>query len=223
MRYQQQHNRPNFFVLLLPILLVLVQVLSATTSSVNALSLTRRSSSSSKIQTQTKLKRQYHKGRTGGRSSSSSSSSSQLTSKDNSLSSNDGIGSTTDGGGGTATVPEEIFNLIKSIIGAGVLSLPAGIAVLASSASSGNRNHRILLSSSFLLIAVMGTISAYTFSLIARVCHMTNTTTYADCWTATMKDHSNSHSNSKGNRRSGGSLLGSVGAFMVALASTLVC
>ena len=217
MRYQQQHNRPYFLVLLLPILLVLVQVLSATTSSVNALSLTRRSSSS-KIQTPTKLKRQYHKGRrTGGRSSSSSSS--QLTSKDNSLSSNDGIGSTTDGGGGTATVPEEIFNLIKSIIGAGVLSLPAGIAVLASSsANSGNRNHRtILLSSSFLLIAVMGTISAYTFSLIARVCQMTNTTTYADCWTATMKDR-------KGHRRSGGSsLLGSLGAFMVALASTLVC
>jgi hypothetical protein len=204
MRYQQQH-RPNFFVLLLPILLVLVQVLSATTSSVNALSLTRRLSSS-KIQTPTKLKRQYHKVRsTGGRSSSSSSS--QLTS-----SSNDGVGSTTtdDGGGGTATVPEEIFNLIKSIIGAGVLSLPAGIAVLASS-SGGNRNHRILLSSSFLLIAVMGTISAYTFSLIARVCHMTNTTTYADCWTATMKE------------RSGSSLLGSLGAFMVALASTLVC
>ena len=142
-------------------------------------------------------------------------------SKDNSLSSNDGIGSTTDGGGGgTATVPEEIFNLIKSIIGAGVLSLPAGIAVLASSASSGNRNHRILLSSSFLLIAVMGTISAYTFSLIARVCQMTNTTTYADCWTATMKDR---NSNSKSHKRSGGSLLGSLGAFMVALASTLVC
>ena len=217
MRYQQQH-RPIFFVLLLPILLVLVQVLSATTSSVNALSLTRRSSSSSKIQTPTKLKRQYHKGRrTGGRSSSSSS---QLTSKDNFLSSNDGVGATTDdGGGGTATVPEEIFNLIKSIIGAGVLSLPAGIAVLASSSSANTRNHRILLSSSFLLIAVMGTISAYTFSLIARVCHMTNTTTYADCWTATMKDHSNS----KGDRRSGSSLFGSIGAFMVALASTLVC
>ena len=28
--------------------------------------------------------------------------------------------------GGTATVPNEIFNLIKSIVGAGVLSLPAG-------------------------------------------------------------------------------------------------
>lgn len=29
-------------------------------------------------------------------------------------------------GGGTATIPNEVFNLIKSIVGAGVLSLPAG-------------------------------------------------------------------------------------------------
>lgn len=28
--------------------------------------------------------------------------------------------------GGTATIPNEVFNLIKSIVGAGVLSLPAG-------------------------------------------------------------------------------------------------
>ena len=27
---------------------------------------------------------------------------------------------------GTATIPNEVFNLIKSIVGAGVLSLPAG-------------------------------------------------------------------------------------------------
>jgi len=29
-------------------------------------------------------------------------------------------------GSGTATIPNEVFNLIKSIVGAGVLSLPAG-------------------------------------------------------------------------------------------------
>ena len=29
-------------------------------------------------------------------------------------------------GGGTASIPNEIFNLVKSIVGAGVLSLPAG-------------------------------------------------------------------------------------------------
>jgi hypothetical protein len=44
-----------------------------------------------------------------------------------------GEASTTDGepvkevvSGGTASIPNEIFNLVKSIVGAGVLSLPAG-------------------------------------------------------------------------------------------------
>jgi hypothetical protein len=30
-------------------------------------------------------------------------------------------------GTGTATIPDEVFNLVKSIVGAGVLSLPAGM------------------------------------------------------------------------------------------------
>ena len=32
-------------------------------------------------------------------------------------------------GGGTASIPNEIFNLVKSIVGAGVLSLPAGTCI----------------------------------------------------------------------------------------------
>ena len=35
-------------------------------------------------------------------------------------------GGAADVGGGTATIPNEVFNLVKSIVGAGVLSLPAG-------------------------------------------------------------------------------------------------
>ena len=36
-------------------------------------------------------------------------------------------GSSEEGKGtGTATIPDEVFNLVKSIVGAGVLSLPAG-------------------------------------------------------------------------------------------------
>ena len=35
-------------------------------------------------------------------------------------------------GGGTATIPNEIFNLVKNIVGAGVLSLPAGVLCLQS-------------------------------------------------------------------------------------------
>ena len=30
---------------------------------------------------------------------------------------------------GTATIPDEVFNLVKSIVGAGVLSLPAGVSL----------------------------------------------------------------------------------------------
>jgi amino acid permease len=102
---------------------------------------------------------------------------------------------------GSATIPEEVFNLVKSIIGAGVLSLPAGIALMADNGAS-STSSGILLSTSSMLIALMGGISAYTFSLIARVCKMTNSNTYADCWKATK----------------GQSL-----AWIVALSSTLDC
>ena len=105
---------------------------------------------------------------------------------------------------GEATIPEEIFNLVKSIIGAGVLSLPAGIALMANTSAGGgaSSSKSVLLSSSCFLIAIMGSISAYTFSLIARVCRMTNSDTYAECWTSTK----------------GQSL-----AWIVALSSTLDC
>lgn len=35
-----------------------------------------------------------------------------------------------DVGEGTATIPNEVFNLVKSIVGSGVLSLPAGNEIL---------------------------------------------------------------------------------------------
>jgi amino acid permease len=79
--------------------------------------------------------------------------------------------------GGTATIPNEIFNLVKSIIGAGVLSLPAGIAAFGDAPSA--------LIPSTILIALIGAISAYTFSMIARVCAFTGATSYADAWDRT--------------------------------------
>lgn len=99
---------------------------------------------------------------------------------------------------GTATIPEEVFNLVKSIIGAGAFSLPAGVALMGSNGSG----MKSTLGISFVLVAVMGSISAYTFSMIARVCKMTNSKTYSDCWQATR----------------GRSL-----AWIVALSSTLDC
>ena len=81
------------------------------------------------------------------------------------------------GGGGTATISNEIFNLVKSIIGAGVLSLPAGIAAFGNNAGA--------LLPAIALITIMGTISGYTFSLIARICKITGATSYSDAWDVT--------------------------------------
>jgi hypothetical protein len=81
-------------------------------------------------------------------------------------------------GDGTATIPNEVFNLVKSIVGAGVLSLPYGIAAFGNAPSA--------LLPGCALIAIMGAISAYTFGLIGRVCQSTNTDSYADAWDATV-------------------------------------
>mmetsp|Transcript_36870 Transcript_36870/g.66312 ORF Transcript_36870/g.66312 Transcript_36870/m.66312 type:complete len:491 (+) Transcript_36870:117-1589(+) len=78
---------------------------------------------------------------------------------------------------GTATIPDEVFNLVKSIVGAGVLSLPAGIAAFGNAPSA--------LIPATILTTAIGAISAYTFMLIARVCKMTGATSYADCWDKT--------------------------------------
>lgn len=55
-------------------------------------------------------------------STSSSSSSLQMTAASGAIDASGGE----QVGGGTATIPNEIFNLVKNIVGAGVLSLPAG-------------------------------------------------------------------------------------------------
>ena len=77
-------------------------------------------------------------------------------------------------GTGTATIPNEIINLIKSIVGAGVLSLPAGIAAFANSP-------RALLPVCFMVLFV-GTMSGYCFSLIGRVCAYTGSKSYREAW-----------------------------------------
>jgi hypothetical protein len=70
-------------------------------------------------------------------------------------------GSTGDKGTGTATVPQEIFNLVKGIVGAGVLTLPAGIA------SFGNAPSAAI--PAVALICFIGTLSAYGFAHWSRL------------------------------------------------------
>ena len=83
---------------------------------------------------------------------------------------------------GDATVTQLIFNLVKGIVGAGVLSLPAGIAAFASGPTG--------VIPAVSLIAIIGGLSAYGFALIGRCCAYTNTKSYRDAWSATVSEKS---------------------------------
>ena len=81
-------------------------------------------------------------------------------------------GEVTNNPGGSASMTASIVNLVKSIVGAGVLSLPAGIASFGNAPSA-------LIPACF-LIAFIGGLSGYGFSLIGRVCHYTGSTSYRE-------------------------------------------
>jgi len=83
---------------------------------------------------------------------------------------------------GDATVTQLIFNLVKGIVGAGVLTLPAGIAAFADAPSG--------VIPAVSLIALIGGLSAYGFALIGRCCAYTNTKSYRDAWSATISEKS---------------------------------
>ena len=67
-----------------------------------------------------------------------------------------------------------IFNLIKGIVGAGVLSLPAGVAAF------GDEKSAVIPAAA--LVSIAGALSGYNFSLIGRLCSFTGATSYAGAW-----------------------------------------
>ena len=79
-----------------------------------------------------------------------------------------------------ASIPSEIFNLVKSIVGAGVLGLPAGIAAFGNAPSA-------LIPSTLLVIGI-GLLSAYGFSLIGRICAYTGATSYREAWAKSVSE-----------------------------------
>lgn len=79
---------------------------------------------------------------------------------------------------GTATIPVSTLNLVKSIVGSGVLSLPVGIAAYSSS--------RLGVIPALALMATIGGLSAYTFTMIGRVCEATGSATWGEAWAATV-------------------------------------
>lgn len=81
-------------------------------------------------------------------------------------------------GNGTATVRDLVPNLVKAIVGSGVLSLPAGIASFGSTPST--------LGPALFLVVGMGILSAVGFTWIARVCALTQSSTYREAWSKSM-------------------------------------
>jgi len=77
-------------------------------------------------------------------------------------------------GEGTASIPNEVFNLIKSIVGAGVLGLPAGIAAFGDAPSA--------IFPAMILLTMIGSLSAYGFSLIGVVMSKTQAKSYRQAW-----------------------------------------
>lgn len=76
--------------------------------------------------------------------------------------------------GGTATIATSTFNLAKSVIGAGVLSLPSGVAFLADEPSA--------LVPAAALCTLFGIVAAYSFSVIGRICKENNAKSFQEAW-----------------------------------------
>ncbi|CAB9511154.1 Sodium-coupled neutral amino acid transporter 1 [Seminavis robusta] len=79
---------------------------------------------------------------------------------------------------GTASIGNEILNLVKNIVGSGGLSLPAGMAAFG--------NQWTAVFPALLVILAMGVLNAYSFSLIGRVSAVTKSKTYQECWDRTV-------------------------------------
>jgi len=81
-----------------------------------------------------------------------------------------------------ASIPNEVFNLVKGIVGVGVLSLPAGVAAFGSAPSA--------FIPAGILIAVIGCLSGYGFALIGKVCAYTGAKSYREAWSRTVGERS---------------------------------
>ena len=76
------------------------------------------------------------------------------------------------------------INLVKTIVGAGVLTLPCGMARLS---ENGVLPIEIIIISTVLLV-VFGGLSAFGFSLIGSVCAKTGARTYSEAWGKTVSE-----------------------------------
>lgn len=85
---------------------------------------------------------------------------------------------------GTSSVTSSVFNLGKTILGAGVLSLPYGVASVTDTFEG-------LYPATFLLLG-MGLISAYSFASIGKACEKHNAKSFAEAWSKSVDPKSSS-------------------------------
>eukprot|EP00903_Cladosiphon_okamuranus_P009008 g8617.t1 len=76
------------------------------------------------------------------------------------------------------TVGRSIFNLIKNVVGAGILAIPGGVTAFSQS--------RAAVVPTVAMIVALGGMSGYCFSLIGRVCAATGASSYGDAWGRTI-------------------------------------
>ncbi|CAJ1334088.1 unnamed protein product [Effrenium voratum] len=76
-------------------------------------------------------------------------------------------------------------NLAKNIVGAGVLSLPAGAAKVVD-AAEGEFGHESCILALVVMYIFFGALNAYGFYLIGEVCELTGARTYQEAWTKTL-------------------------------------
>eukprot|EP00934_Nitzschia_sp_Nitz4_P005942 Nitzschia sp. Nitz4//scaffold16_size188269//49272//50926//NITZ4_001782-RA/size188269-augustus-gene-0.75-mRNA-1//1//CDS//3329538490//5932//frame0 len=79
---------------------------------------------------------------------------------------------------GDSTITNSSFNLIKNLVGAGVLALPSGVAAFASSPTA--------MLPATLWILIMGFLFAYEFQLIGKICSITLSSTFREVWEDTI-------------------------------------
>ena len=86
--------------------------------------------------------------------------------------------------GGTCTMSNEIFNLIKNLVGAGAFGIPSGFA----SIGRGSRSKYTMVASGGIIL-LMAVIFGYYFILVGRVCKMTGSASYREAWDRTAGQH----------------------------------
>lgn len=79
---------------------------------------------------------------------------------------------------GDATIPAQIVNLIKNLVGCGVLALPNGVGAFASAPSA--------VIPAAIYTALMGAVFGYYFLLIGKTCRMVSAASFREAWSSTM-------------------------------------